>query len=257
VSTVDMTISREDFDRLCQLRTDSRNAEDTYLRRAEAAKQAKKNMESAQDLVNRFLDEMAAGPLPLEQQAQRNRECESSGADPSALFADDRPADGEPGEVPVSEEPGEFAVTTQDEAWRFVDIAEIKLAKGVIKKLKAAGIATVGDLADFSTADRDLTSISGIEEATKNAIIDAMIGYFEEHPMPPKPGVVDSTSLAAQGEADGGADGREDVPASENAPEGKQGRSRRKRKTDDSADLPGLTPDEPESGGQDESTDSP
>src|SRR6187551_2550563 len=113
MSKVEETMSKEDYDLLRRLRTHARTAEDEYIEAAEEAKQAKKRMEGADLRLKKFLDEIADGPLPIEEQAERNR---NGGADPSVLFADDgKPSDASPVEV---QDTGEFRVLGEDERWR-------------------------------------------------------------------------------------------------------------------------------------------
>ena len=251
MSKVEETMSKEDYGLLRRLRTHARTAEDEYIEAAEEAKQAKKRMEGADLRLKKFLDEIADGPLPIEEQAERNR---NGDADPSGLFGDAH-AGPDPGTVPVAESPGEFQVLTSDELWRAISIDEIgtygvKLV--VLKKLRDAGIHTIGDLAAFTTAERDLTSIAGIGEETRNAIVDAMIDYFREHPLPPKPQVVTPTPETAQ-DASAESDGEDDQSSPENAvadqpdafPDPPKPKRKRRAKGEP-ADEPDSTPDQPE-----------
>lgn len=270
MSKVDETMSKEDYDLLRGLRIAARDAEDEYIEAADAAKRAKKAMESAQDRVNKLLDEFADGPLPIEQQAERNR---NGNADPSALFAEDgNPAD-ESAQA-EAQEPGEIGVVGDEDAWRYVDIGEIGnhgIKPAVIKRLREAKIGTIGDLAAYTSADRNLTDVPGIGEETRNAIIDAMIAYFEAHPMP-KPQVVDPTAEANGGEtpetglespempqdepAEPGTSDHTDEPSDasesgpgplDDAPAEKPKRKRRRRAKDgEGGEGPEPTPDQPE-----------
>jgi hypothetical protein len=270
MSKVEDTMSKEDYDLLLKMRAHARDTEDDYLEAAEAAKQAKKRMEGAALRLNKFLDELGDGPLPLEEQAERNR---NGDADPSGLFEGGTPVD-EPGPETEAQEPGEIGVVGDEDAWRYVDIGEIGnhgIKPAVIKRLREAKIGTIGDLAAYTSADRNLTDVPGIGEETRNAIIDAMIAYFEAHPMP-KPQVVDPTTEANGDETPGGVENGPRLPqdepaeagtsdhtgepddasesgteAQDDAPPKKPKRKRRRKARDgEGGEGPEPTPDQPE-----------
>lgn len=69
-----------------------------------------------------------------------------------------------------------------DDSWRKLDVNQLTLTPTVINHLYTGGIMTLGDLSDFWKAEKVLTDIKGIGEASDVAVRDAFSEYGVQHP---------------------------------------------------------------------------
>lgn len=110
----------------------------------DAAKSAKAALEEAQSELNELIED---GPNPQRKLG----------------FEDDTTSEG-------------------DDAWRDFALCEkTDLPDSILKALKAAEIETVGQLTDYTSADKRLIDIKGIGQAKVEQIEEAMVKFWEEH----------------------------------------------------------------------------
>lgn len=70
-----------------------------------------------------------------------------------------------------------------DEPWREVNLDKIfDPEKRIRKSLSEAGINTVGQLADYTSADKQLTDITGIGEKAADEIDEALVDFYVDNP---------------------------------------------------------------------------
>lgn len=72
------------------------------------------------------------------------------------------------------------------DAWRLVTLTAALEGRGVtdnqIAKLHEADLHTLGDVADYTSADRRLEDIDGIGQVISEKIADALTEYWQDHP---------------------------------------------------------------------------
>lgn len=69
-----------------------------------------------------------------------------------------------------------------DGPWRKYPIDDLQLAPSVAKALAKAGIKTVGDLADYTAADKRLTDLDGIGPGKAATIENRMLDFWKDNP---------------------------------------------------------------------------
>jgi ERCC4-type nuclease len=65
-----------------------------------------------------------------------------------------------------------------DDSWRVVPFTLLNLPQAIVEKLYEAELATVGQLADWTAAGRELTDIPGIGPAKAEKIEEAMEAFW-------------------------------------------------------------------------------
>jgi DNA-directed RNA polymerase alpha subunit len=69
------------------------------------------------------------------------------------------------------------------EAWRDVSVDELNLAGRLAAALVAAGLGTLGGLADYTAAEKRLTDIKGIGQAAAEKIEKKLDQWWEKNPL--------------------------------------------------------------------------
>ena len=139
------------------------------LKKKSLHKGAKERHEAAVEELLQMENDLHAGRYPLPFRG------DSSGL--TDIVAED-PLPGQQ-ELPLD---GPAAVTCND-AWRAVSICELGQAGAVNEKLINAGLKTLGELADYTAADKLLTDIKGIGQTKADKIGDALAEYWRRNPV--------------------------------------------------------------------------